>query len=110
MPDKEEDEGYLAGQSGQRVIGNPYAKGTIRYLRWRRGWQHASQSSGEEERIGYEAAGKGLQRSDNPHPPGTIRFDGWRRGWDHHFYAMRRGMLTVTGQPPPAAIEGQGEP
>ena len=110
MPDKEEDEGYLAGLGGQRVTGNPYARGTIRYLRWRHGWQLASQSSGEEERIGYEAAGNGLQRSDNPHPPGTIRFDGWRRGWDHHFYAMRRGMHTGTGQQEPDLATGPGEP
>lgn len=84
MPDKEEDEGYLAGQKGQRVSTNPYPRGTIRYLRWRRGWRLASQRLDEEETEGHRAAALGLPASGNPHPEGTIRYQGWRRGWEHH--------------------------
>ena len=38
-PHKEEDEGYLAAEAGQKLSQNPYPKGTIRYEEWRRGWQ-----------------------------------------------------------------------
>ena len=37
-PHKEEDEGYLAAEAGQRLSDNPYPRGTLRYNHWRRGW------------------------------------------------------------------------
>jgi hypothetical protein len=38
MPYKEEDEGYLAAETGLRLSENPHPYGTIRYDHWRRGW------------------------------------------------------------------------
>lgn len=105
VPDKEEDEGYLAGQNGQRAAANPYPRGTIRYLSWRRGWQLASQRLDEEETEGYRAAALGLLAKDNPHPEGTIRFQGWRRGWEHHRETARRALRLSRETGPVASLD-----
>ena len=80
-PHKEEDEGYLAAESGLKLSHNPYPKGTIRYEEWRRGWQIKIDAHKREEDEGYLAAAGGVALSGNPHPRGTIRYSEWRRGW-----------------------------
>jgi hypothetical protein len=80
-PHKEEDEGYLAAEAGQRVSDNPYPRGTIRYDEWRRGWHIKSDKIQQEKQEGYLAAKAGQKLSNNPYPRGTIRYDEWRRGW-----------------------------
>jgi hypothetical protein len=80
-PHREEDEGYLAAETGLELTNNPYPKGTIRHKEWRMGWQSRHDNARERDNDGYRAAEGGLQLADNPHPRGTIRFDQWRRGW-----------------------------
>jgi hypothetical protein len=95
MPYKEEDEGYLAAEAGQRLVDNPYPRGTIRYEHWRQGWHIKRDEVHKEEDEGYLAAEAGQGLSDNPHPPGTIRYEQWRRSWqiktDETPRAIRRG-------------------
>jgi len=80
-PHKEEDEGYLAAESGQNLSSNPYPRGTIRYEEWMRGWQIKIDETRGEKGEGYVAAEAGKSLSQNPHPRGTIRYSEWRRGW-----------------------------
>ncbi len=56
MPYKEEDEGYLAAESGRRLSENPYPGGTIRYNDWQQGWQVKSDEAHTDEHEGYLAA------------------------------------------------------
>jgi hypothetical protein len=35
---RQEDEGYLAAETGRSLLENPYPYGTIRHEDWRRGW------------------------------------------------------------------------
>lgn len=81
MPHKEEDEGYLAAEAGQKLSENPYPRGTIRYDHWRRGWHIKSDETHGEEHDGYLAAETGQRLSDNPYPRRTIRYEQWSRGW-----------------------------
>ena len=80
-PHKEEDEGYLAAETGKGQTENPYPRGTIRFEEWRRGWQIKRNQVHTEESEGYQAAEAGLQLSENPHPKATIRYQEWKRGW-----------------------------
>jgi hypothetical protein len=80
-PHKEEDEGYLAAESGQLVSRNPYPRGTIRYEEWRRGWQIKTDESRSDKGEGYLAAEAGQKISQNPYPRGTIRYAEWRSAW-----------------------------
>jgi len=79
-PDKEEDEGYLAAESGRALSANPYPPGTLRHDHWRCGWRIKR----AEEQFDREHAGVlaevARDLGDNPHPPGTIRFEEWRQG------------------------------
>jgi hypothetical protein len=81
MPYKEEDEGYLAAETGRRLSENPHPRGTIRYDDWRRGWYAKSHEVRRKENEGYPAAETGHSLSENPHQPGTIRYKQWRRDW-----------------------------
>ena len=56
MPYKEEDEGYLAAETGRRLSENLHPRGTIRYDHWRRGWYTKSNEAHKEENEGYRAA------------------------------------------------------
>jgi hypothetical protein len=80
-PHKEEDEGYLAAETGRTLTENPYPRGTIRYDEWRRGWQIKRDEAMREGNEGYLAAEANKSLSDNPHPRGTIRYEEWRCGW-----------------------------
>jgi len=80
-PHKEEDEGYLAAETGQRLSGNPYPRGTIRHAEWRHGWQTRSDETRARDNPGYLAAEAGQSLAENPCPRGTIRYDQWQRGW-----------------------------
>jgi ribosome modulation factor len=80
-PHKEEDEGYLAAESGLNLAKNPYPKGTIRHEEWRRGWQIKTDETRREKGEGYMAAEAGRSLAQNPYPRGTIRFAEWRSGW-----------------------------
>jgi hypothetical protein len=80
-PHKEEDEGYLAAETGQVLARNPYPKGTIRFAQWRRGWQIRTDESRREKGEGYLAAEAGKPLSQNPYPRGTIRYAEWRSDW-----------------------------
>ncbi len=80
-PHKEEDEGYLAAESGQGISRNPYPRGTIRYEEWVRGWQIKADEARLREGEGYLAAEAGQSLARNPHPRGTIRHAEWRTGW-----------------------------
>jgi hypothetical protein len=95
MPYKEEDEGYLAAETGPPLADNPYPAGTIRHAHWRRGWHIRSNESHTEEHDGYLAAAAGEVLSNNPYPRGTIRYEQWRRGWhikrDEILRAIRLG-------------------
>jgi hypothetical protein len=82
MPHKEEDEGYLAAEVGQKLSENPYPRGTIRYEHWQRGWHFKSDEAHKEEHEGYLAAEAGQRLSENPFTRGTIRYEQWRRGWN----------------------------
>ena len=101
MPHKEEDEGYLAAEAGQKINENPYPRGTIRHKEWRRGWQIKNDVTHKEENEGFQAAAAGHGLSDNPYPRGTIRYDEWRRGWhiksDETRRAIRLGRLSADG-------------
>jgi hypothetical protein len=79
--DKEEDEGYLAADSGQSLSQNPYPCGTIRYEHWRSGWQIKRAETLTKDDEGYQAACNGQRLSENPHPRGTIRYEQWRSSW-----------------------------
>jgi hypothetical protein len=91
-PHKEEDEGYLAAESGQHLSGNPYPRGTIRYEEWRRGWHHKNNEIKKQEGEGYLAAEAGQSLTANPYPKGTIRFADWRRGWQTKSDERRRAV------------------
>jgi hypothetical protein len=80
-PHKEEDEGYLAAESGLHLTRNPYPRGTIRHEEWRRGWQIKTDETRRDKGEGYLAAESGLTLAQNPYPRGTIRFAEWRSGW-----------------------------
>jgi hypothetical protein len=80
-PHKEEDEGYLAAESGSNIARNPYPKGTIRHEEWRRGWQIKKDETRRDKGEGYLAAEAGQPLAQNPYPRGTIRFAEWRSGW-----------------------------
>jgi hypothetical protein len=80
-PHKEEDEGYLAAESGSNLARNPYPKGTIRHEEWRRGWQIKKDETRRDKGEGYVAAEAGQTLAQNPYPRGTIRFAEWRSGW-----------------------------
>jgi hypothetical protein len=80
-PHKEEDEGYLAAQSGQGLSQNPYPRGTIRYEQWKRGWCIRRDKTQKEWNEGCIAAEGGQKLSQNPYPRGTIRYEQWRHGW-----------------------------
>jgi hypothetical protein len=80
-PHKEEDEGYLAAESGLHLARNPYPKGTIRHEEWRRGWQIRTDETRRDKGEGYLAAEAGQTLARNPYPRGTIRFAEWRSGW-----------------------------
>src|SRR5580704_19628481 len=94
-PHKEEDEGYLAAESGVRLTANPYPRGTIRHDEWRRGWHIKRDGNLLVNHDGYLAAEAGKSLAENPHPRGTLRFDQWRRSWrlkqDEVSRAMRLG-------------------
>jgi hypothetical protein len=96
-PHKEEDEGYLAAESGQTRSANPYPRGTIRFEEWLRGWQVKTDESRRDKGEGYIAAEAGLTLSQNPYPRGTIRFAEWRTGWqikaDERQRALRLGRV-----------------
>jgi hypothetical protein len=79
-PHKEEDEGYLAAEGGQRIDRNPYPPGTLRHDHWRRGW-HMRQAEIQLDRDAAGSEAVGARLADNPHPPGTIRYAEWRRTW-----------------------------
>lgn len=49
MPYKEEDEGYLAAETGRRLSENPHPRGTIRHDDWRRGWYAKSNEGRRKE-------------------------------------------------------------
>ena len=87
---KEEDEGYLAAESGQKLADNPYPRGTIRYDHWRRGWQAKTEESRRNQDEGYLAAVAGQKLSQNPHPRGTIRYAEWQSGWRIRSNEIRR--------------------
>src|SRR4051794_32809793 len=91
-PHKEEDEGYLAAQTGRRLTDNPYPRGTIRYSEWRRGWHTRGGETRKEMDEGHQAALNGQRLKDNPYPRGTIRYDEWRRGWHIKSEASRRAV------------------
>jgi hypothetical protein len=80
-PHKEEDEGYLAAETGQKLSRNPYPRGTIRHDEWRRGWQTKTDETRRDKGEGYLAAEAGQTLSQNPYPRGTIRYADWRAGW-----------------------------
>lgn len=80
-PHKEEDEGYLAAEGGQKASRNPYPRGTIRHAEWRRGWQIKTDETRRDKDEGYLAAEAGQSLSQNPYPRGTIRHAEWRSGW-----------------------------
>ncbi len=65
-PHKEEDEGYLAAESGRKLSENPYPRGTIRYSEWRRGWHLWRAVTLLEENDGYLAAQSGQGVSSEP--------------------------------------------
>jgi hypothetical protein len=89
-PHKEEDEGYLAAETGNALSDNPYPRGTIRFEEWRRGWQIKRNQAHTEESEGYKAAEAGLQLSENPHPKATIRYQEWKRGWQTRHGELQR--------------------
>ena len=95
MPHKEEDEGYLAAEAGQKPSENPYPRGTIRYDHLQRGWHIKSDETHGEEHEGYLAAETGQRLSENPYPRHTIGYEQWRRGWhikhDENQHAVRLG-------------------
>src|SRR5580692_13045000 len=91
-PHKEEDEGYLAAESGLRLTENPYPRGTIRHVEWRRGWQIKREETRKEEDEGYVAATAGQSITGNPYPRGTIRYDQWRRGWQIKTEELQRAI------------------
>ena len=91
-PHKEEDEGYLAAESGRKLAENPYPRGTIRYSEWRRGWHLWRAVTLQEENDGYLAAQSGQGLSQNPFPRGTIRYDQWRRGWQKKTDEIQRAV------------------
>jgi len=80
-PHKEEDEGYLAAESGLHISKNPYPRGTIRHEEWRRGWQTKADEKRREKGEGYLAFETGVTLAQNPYPRGTIRFAEWKSGW-----------------------------
>jgi hypothetical protein len=80
-PHKEEDEGYLAAESGHALSRNPYPRGTIRYEEWMRGWQIKTEETRRDRGEGYLAAEAGQSLAQNPHPRGTIRYAEWRTDW-----------------------------
>lgn len=80
-PHKEEDEGYLAAESGLHFSRNPYPRGTIRHEEWRRGWQIKADETRREKGEGYLAFEAGRSLAQNPYPRGTIRYAEWRAGW-----------------------------
>ena len=94
-PHKEEDEGYLAAESGLPVAKNPYPRGTIRFEEWARGWQIRTDETRRDKGEGYLAAASGLTLAQNPYPRGTIRYAEWRSGWqlktDEKQRALRLG-------------------
>jgi ribosome modulation factor len=94
-PHKEEDEGYLAAETGQNLARNPYPRGTIRHEEWRRGWQIKADENRRDKGEGYLAAEAGQSLSQNPYPRGTIRHAEWRSGWqiktDENQRAIRLG-------------------
>jgi hypothetical protein len=51
-PHKEEDEGYLAAEAGQRPSDNPYPRGTLRHDHWRRGWRIKTDEISRALRLG----------------------------------------------------------
>jgi ribosome modulation factor len=89
-PYKQEDEGYLAAESGLAASNNPYPRGTIRYEEWARGWQIKIDETRREKDDGYLAAAAGKSLADNPHPRGTIRYAEWRQGWQVRTAEMQR--------------------
>lgn len=92
-PFKEEDEGYVAAESGLKLSDNVYPSGTIRHDHWRRGWRirhnelrrgvPMGHGQGQDDE-GYLAAKAGASFTENPYPTGTMRHDDWRRGWWTH--------------------------
>ncbi|HEY0184886.1 MAG TPA: hypothetical protein VGC09_18955 [Rhodopila sp.] len=97
-PHKEEDEGYLAAESGLSPAANPYPCGTIRYEEWRRGWLCKREATESKDNDGYLAAEAGRSLSENPYPPGTIRYEQWRRGW-HVRHDESQRALRLAAQP-----------
>lgn len=97
MTHKEEDEGYLAAETGHRLSDNPYPRGTIRCDDWRRGWHIKHDEAHLDEHQGYLGAETGQRLSENPYPRGTIRYEQWRRGWhikhDETQRAIRLGRM-----------------
>jgi ribosome modulation factor len=91
-PHKEEDEGYLAAESGRKLSDNPYPRGTIRHSEWQRGWQVSRSVIRQEENDGYQAAEGGRSLTENPYPRGTIRYDQWRRGWQRKCDEIQRAV------------------
>jgi hypothetical protein len=97
-PHKEEDEGYLAAESGLGIARNPYPRGTIRYAQWRRGWQIKTDETRKEKGDGYLAAAAGLSLAQNPYPRGTIRFAEWRSGWQIRNDEIQRAIRLGRGK------------
>jgi hypothetical protein len=91
-PHKEEDEGYLAAESGRPLAKNPYPRGTIRFEEWGRGWQIKADETRHEKGEGYIAAAAGWTLARNPHPRGTIRYAEWRTDWQIRTAEMQRAL------------------
>jgi hypothetical protein len=91
-PHKEEDEGYLAAEAGEKLSRNPYPRGTIRFEEWSRGWQIKTDEGRLEKGEGYLAAEAGQSLSQNPYPKGTIRFSEWRISWQIRTAQRQRAM------------------
>jgi hypothetical protein len=110
-PHKEEDEGYLAAESGRDINGNPYPRGTIRYEEWRRGWQIKRDETMREGSEGYLAAAAEQGASANPHPRGTIRYEEWRCGWQAmHNQVQRARRLAGKRTSPEQVAPRFGDP
>jgi hypothetical protein len=96
-PDREEDEGYLAGEAGVAIDQNPYPSGTLRFDHWRRGWRlWKIELRVDQVRVGL-SDDPGQTLADNPHPPGTIRFEEWRDAWRVRESRARRARRLGRG-------------
>lgn len=58
-PHKEEDEGYLAAEAGQKLADNPYPAGTLRHADWRHGWLSKGAEAERAIRLGRVTASAG---------------------------------------------------